>query len=812
MIKHYFNIAMRNLLRQKGLAFINVFGLSVGLACFMLFLLLAINEFSFDRFHKNGDNIFRMYRWTVAMNGEKPGGDPYMPSPLGPALKQDLPDVVNYARYQNAWDENFVKIDGTIKRARVSYADPQFMTMFSFPVIQGSAEKALSGLNNIVITRSKARDLFGEENVIGRRIEIKIGNEFTPFIISSVMEDIPANSSIHFGMLGNFSFMESTGSGKRGVNNWNRSAYTTFVELRPGSTLASDSRKLGDFRRKYYPNEEKELREEGFTWTAQEPPVSFRMQPLRSIHTDTRVWGLSVSNVDPRNIWILLSIAFGVLLIACINFTTLAIGRSASRAKEIGVRKVIGSNKKQIVWQFLSEALLLTIFSGIIGILLSRLLLPFFNRLSDRELQFSFSQYPEMAWLLAGLILLVGLLAGSYPALVLARFKAVEVFKSKVRIGGSNLFTRSLVTLQFVLSIGLVISTVIILQQLSFMRDKDPGFVKNNVVMIDAGGTETKKLYPLFKQALAAEPSIAAVAGAELGLGEGTGFSRSGFEFEGKHKEVYEYYVDPSYLGLLNIPLLAGRNFDPGIASDTITSVIINESMMNDFGWTLQNAIGKELKGYMEKLTPVVIGVVRNIHYRPFSEKVEPQMFHQFHDYAPYTYLVRIQSGLTNEGITAIGKAWKASEPVLPLKYSFLDESINNFYRSEQRWSSIVGWAGGISIFLACMGLFGLAALAAVNRTKEVGIRKVLGASVANIAGLLSKDFLKLVVIALLIASPVAWYLMQKWLQDFEYRISIGWAVFAVSGIVAILVALVTVSFQTVKAALANPVKSLRTE
>jgi putative ABC transport system permease protein len=407
---------------------------------------------------------------------------------------------------------------------------------------------------------------------------------------------------------------------------------------------------------------------------------------------------------------------------------------------------------------------------------------------------------------------LVGLLAGSYPALVLSRFKTIEVLKSKVRVGGSNIFTRSLVTVQFILSIGLIISTVIILQQLKFMQNRNPGFNKENIVMVDAEGVDTKKVYPLFKQALSAQPMIVSVAGSELGLGEGTGWSQSGFDYMGKHKQVYEYFVDNDYIDLMGMKILAGRNFDPKIASDTQTAVIINETMVSDFGWTVNTAVGKQLTGYMETLTPVVIGVVKDFHFRPFSEKVEPQMFHQFHDYAAYKYFVRLRPGNPANALEQVKKAWASVVPGLPFKYDFLDENLDRFYRSESRWSSIVGWAGGISIFLACLGLFGLAALAAVNRTKEIGIRKVLGASMTGIVGLLSKDFLKLVIIALIIATPVTWYFMHNWLQDFAYRINIGWWVFVITGMVAVLIALMTISFQAIKAAIANPVKSLRTE
>jgi putative ABC transport system permease protein len=460
---------------------------------------------------------------------------------------------------------------------------------------------------------------------------------------------------------------------------------------------------------------------------------------------------------------------------------------------------------------------LLAFISAVFGLLLANILLPFFNQLSGRELNFSFTQFPQLIWLLVGLVLLVGLLAGSYPALVLSAFKPVDVLKTKVKLGGSNFFTRSLVTLQFVLSAGLIISTVIIMQQLNYMQSKYPGFDKENVVVVDAGGiSNTKNLYALFKQKLSAHPGIIGTASADLGLGGGEGWNQSMFKYDGKDKVVYEYFVDPDYMHVLGLKLLAGRNFDPAIVSDTVTSVIINEAMMNNFGWTLQNAVGQRLKGYPEDendpKTPVVIGVVRDFNYLSFSSKVEPQMFQQFASYEPYKFFVRIQPGDPSKALTILQTAWKDVAPDYPLKYSFLDEDLDHFYKSESRWSNIVGWAGSISIFLACLGLLGLAALAVVNRTKEIGIRKVLGAPLWAIIGLLSKDFLKLVLVAFMIATPLAWYFMNKWLQDYAYRINISGWVFTITGGATIIIALVVVGFQSVKAAIANPVESLRTE
>jgi putative ABC transport system permease protein len=353
---------------------------------------------------------------------------------------------------------------------------------------------------------------------------------------------------------------------------------------------------------------------------------------------------------------------------------------------------------------------------------------------------------------------------------------------------------------------------MIILQQTKFMTSKNPGFNKENIVVVNAGDVDGKKIYPLFKQAISSEPSIAAIASSELGLGQGTGWSRTGFDYKGKLKQVFEYFIDPDYIPLMGMKIIKGRNFDPNITSDTVTSVIVNETMVRDFGWSIDSAVGQPLTGYSERKTPIVIGVVKDFHFRPLSEKVEPQMFHQFSDYAPYKYFVRIKPGDPSRALSALNKAWSSLGIDLPFQYNFLDESLDNFYKSEVRWGRIIGWAGGISIFLACLGLFGLAALAAVNRTKEIGIRKVLGASLSGILGLLSKDFLKLVAIALVIASPLAWYFMHKWLQDFAYRINIGWYVFIITGMIAVLIALITISFQAIKAAIANPVKSLRTE
>jgi putative ABC transport system permease protein len=817
MLFHYIKIALRNLSRQKILAFINVFGLSVGIACFSLFLLYSINEFSYDNFHTNGNEIYRVIGWFAGDKDREPGGDASSYTPLGPAMKKDLPGVENYVRFQGGWGEHFIKVDNKVTRSSMSFADPQFPDVFSFKFITGKPDYALKDIHDVIITRDKAIQLFGKTDVIGKRVEIKMNDQqdrFEVFKVGAVVENLPTTSTIQFDILGNFDYVLATEDGKESADNWHMTiGIDTYVLLKKGSQLMKDQKQLDAFRHKYYADEEAALLKMG-RWDGKSPyPVSFKLQPIREMHTAVNVdSGPPGSTTNPKNLWILIGISAGILIIACINFTTLAIGRSAGRAKEVGVRKVIGSGRNKLIYQFLTESMLLSILSGALGLLFAKVLLPFFNQLCGRQLIFSFSQFPQLIWMLTGLILLVGLLAGSYPALVLSGFRPVEVLKSKIKLGGSNYFTKSLVTFQFVLSIGLIISTFVIFRQLHFLRNKNLGLTKENVVVVNAGGVDSKKILPLFRQSLQSHRQIISVAGSAMGLGEGQGQMGGGYSFGDKKFGSIEYPVDEHFLTLMGMQLIAGRNFDVSIASDTTESVIINETLARSvLGMTPEKAIGQQFKGRGNDVK-TVIGVIKDFNFESLNHAVRPQLFTMPGNSAPDKFFVRIRSGDPTVSLALLQKAWKNVVADLPFKYSFLDEDLDRFYKSEERWSSIVGWAGGISIFLACLGLFGLAALATVNREKEIGIRKVLGASVSAIVRLLSGDFLKLVLIALVIASPFAWYIMHNWLQDYAYRIEIGWWVFAITGMIAVLIAFVTISFQAVKAAVANPVTSLRSE
>lgn len=797
-------------------SFINILGLGMGIACFTLFLLFALNEFNHDRFNTNADNIYRVYEWMEGIEGRVPQGFASAYSPLGPAMKSDFTDVESFVRIYTD-EEKFVKANGEINQSGISFADPELFKMFSFEILEGNSSNPLSDPNNIVLTQNEALRIFGSKNAIGQTIEIKTEDSFVPFKVSAVTKNLPSNSSIQFGVLGSYEYFLSTGMGKQTINNWDMGINSeTYVQLSEQSTLMAQPDRFKSFRKKYYPNEKNQAKEMGM-WNGEgEFPISFQLQQLADVHTNPKIEGVT-STIDSKYIWLLIGIASGILLIACINFTTLSIGRSAKRVKEIGLRKVIGGKRRQLLYQFLSESILLSFLAAFLGYLILLVLLPIFNTLAETNLQLSFTQFPELALYLVALVLLTGILAGAHPAFVMSGFKPASALKNNINLSGSNLFTKSLVTLQFVLSIALGVSTYIILQQLNFMQSKDLGFEKENVLVVDAAGSDAARIYPLLKQELASNDAIKGIAASEMGMGAEQGLMRLFFEYGDKSCPVVTYPVDIDFLDVLGMQMVSGRNFDPRFASDSINAVIVNEAFLREYNIPGQDAIGEKVIDRVpipngESTKRTIIGVIKDFNFGALSNAVEPQIFLQSASLNARKIYIRLKPGNISKALSTIGSKWSDLASGLPFQYSFLNDNFDRFYKIEKRWSGIAGSAGLISIFLACLGLFGLAALSAVKRTKEIGIRKVLGASSSSVAKLLSKEFTKLVLLAILIASPIVWYFMDKWLQDYAYRINIDWWVFIGAGALAIGIALFTVSFQAIKAANANPVKSLRTE
>jgi len=798
MLNHYIRLAARHLSKQKLLTSINIVGLSLGLACCTLFMLYAVNEFSYDSWHAHAGRLYRVNE--VFMRDDIEQGMAGLYVPLGPAIKKEFPDVENFARISMPGDQ-VIRVDGQLTRMPVGYADPQLFDMFSFPLVKGNPSTVLQDPHALVLTRERALQLFGSLDIVGRTLEIKKDSTFIPFTITGVMENIPANSSLHFDVLGSYAYL-MTGERKSAANDWHATfGDETYVLLKQGSKLPADPQSLLRFRHKYYPDEK-------------DAKTSFGLQSIKELHTNSRIdAGPPGTTTDPKNIWILLAIAGGIVLIASINFTTLAIARSAGRAREVGVRKVIGGRKSQLILQFLTESVLLTIASALLGLLLAYALLPWFNHLSGKEMSLSFTRWPQLAWMLGGLVLLVGLVAGSYPALVLSGFNAVAVLKNKIRLGGENFFTRGLVTFQFVISIGLIIATGIILQQVAYLRSRDLGLIKENTVVVNTADVDGKKIYPLFTQSLQKNKEILGIGASEIGLGEGQGQMGGGYDFNGKKGGVIEYPVDTAFIKVLGMRMLAGRNFSAAMAMDTVGAVIVNETLVkNELGLTPNEAIGRQFRTFKGDHYKTIIGVVKDFNFEKLDKQVRSQLFYMPADFRPQQIFVRLSAGDPTAAIAAMSATWKDVVPDLPFRYSFLDEDLDRWYKAETRWRDIIGWAGSISVFLACLGLFGLAALTAVNRVKEIGIRKVLGASILEIVQLLTGGFLRLVLLASIIASPLAWYFMNRWLQQFAYRIDIGWWIFGATAVAALCIAALTIGVQAFKAARANPVKNLRTE
>jgi len=816
MFKSHFTLAIRNLKKQKTFVFINVAGLAIGIACFSLLILFVANERSFDRFNKKADRIYRLYaKWDPSLVSDDPNtvyteygnlaGDP-----LGAAMKRSLPDIEQTAQLQLPWGDNLVRAGNQVLRAEVGFAEGSLFYLFDLPLKYGTKAQALQEQNDIVLTESRARELFGgNDNVTGRVINIKLGPNWYPFTIGGVAYDPPPNSTVRFDVLANIQFYRTKGEHAFDIGkNWHPTVNQTYVLLRPGSRLADHREILDRFIRNYSPMDN--FGDLAKTWKKTEYPVAIRFQPLLSIHTDNWFHGYAFTDyekIDPATLWILLAIAAGILLIACINFTTLAVGRSAARSKEVGLRKVVGAQKRQIIGQFLTESVVLSLVSAVLGLWLAYLALPWFNQLSGRDLHFSFRAFPIELLLIFVVALIAGMLAGSYPALILSRFKAAEVFKANIRMGGSNLFTKSMVTFQFVLSIVLIVCTIVIMQQSSYMINKSPGFDKENVLAIDAAQTDPARLFPLFRQSLQHQPEIVGVTSSAAGMGAGKNL----LAYRDKGFAADINIIDTGYLRVMGLRLLAGNNLDPALVGDSIKSMLINETTMRSLGWNLQNAIGKRIVPFQGGIG-VITGVVQNFHYRPLGESVRNQAFISSADKGYVNFYVRLRPGNPSRALAGIEKTWHALVPDVPLRYSFLEDDINGFYRSESNWSRIVAWAGGISIFLACLGLMGLASLAAANRTKEIGIRKVLGATEASIVVLVAKGFIQLVALAFLIATPVAWLLMHRWLADYADRIGISWVIFAAVGLCTALLAMAAIGQRAIRAALINPVNALRSE
>jgi len=801
MIRNYIKIAWRNLVRQRAFSFINILGLALGLATCLLISLYLFDELSYDRYNEKANRIVR-----VIFRGTVPGGklnEAHVMPPVAKALQAEFPEIEETVRLRSGRKPIFLVDDNRFYEEEMAFADPSIFDVFSLPLIQGDPKTALIEPNTTVISQQMAEKYFGTANIIGKVLNINESD--IPLKISGVMKNIPANSHFHFDL---FTSMSSFPDAKS--TSWMESEFFTYLVLRKGTNYKELESKLPSVFQKYAgPQFQGAF---GMSYTAFQKAgnaIGLFLQPLTDIHLKSDfAYDLSAPG-DIRYIYIFGSIAVFMLLIASINFMNLSTAGASKRAREVGVRKVLGSSRKALAAQFLIEFILLVFISLLLAIGLVLLGIPLFNQLSGKAFHL---QVISHLWLLPVILLFglsVGILAGSYPAFFLSAFKPIAVLKGNISPEKKGLNLRSgLVVFQFFIAITLIFSTLIVYQQLSFMRNKKLGYNKDQVLVVQSWPLGEKE--QLFRQLLLEDSRIVNVSSSPYvpaGASGNNNFFVHAEENPGEWIKTLRYDVDERYIPTLGIQLKEGRNFAENYGSDSL-SAIINETAARNFGWK-ESAIGHTLVNKDHK-TYRIVGVVKDFHFKSLHEQISPLVMVTQNNAG--NLLIKTKAGNTDKLLQFMEERYKSLQPELPFSYSFLDDRINNTYTTEIKTSYLLALFAALTIFVACLGLFGLAMFTADQRNKEIGIRKVLGATVSNIVQLLSKDFIKLVLLALLIASPLAWLLMNNWLENFAYRIHIQWWVFVATGLGAVLIAIGTVSFQAIKAALANPVDSLRNE
>ena len=804
MFRNYLKIALRTLWKHKTHSFINVVGLAVAFASAILLFLTSAFELSYDRFHADADRMFRLYIEQTERDGT-PNQSASMPYPLLPALKAEFPEVEAATRIM--WSSGGVRKGDQTYRKMVRSCDADFLKVFSFPLKKGNINSALADLSNIVISENMANDVFGKEDPMGKALQIRMDGDWRPFVVSGVIGDFPDNSTQQYDALVR---VENRGDYAEYKTRWDHTNHEVYVKLKPGVTPVMLQHRMQAFIDKYFATDIKEQKEQGYPKNSLGYQKTMLLMPLTDVHFDTQTSGSQ--GVNRMYIYTLLLVGLFILVIACINFINLTIAQSVGRAREVGVRKSLGAGRVQLFGQIWGETLLLCSISLLIGLGLAWVGLPAFNRLFKSHLTLSSFLTPNVLLVTGLSFLLVTLVAGGYPSWFAARFNAVEVLKGKVTMKRPGILRNSLIVAQFAIACLLIVCTLIIGQQIDYLREKPMGLNEEQVISIPIGqdldGTTALRQ---LRDRLLRQPAVVSVSGSGVNIGAGLDGSSSrqmyGFIHNKRDVQCDWLRVDFDYLKTLGIKLVQGRDFSPSFGMDTVSSVLITQSMAKQLGES--NPVGKFIKPDNKSFQ--IVGVVSDFNLYSLHQKAEPITLEM--NSGPISYaLVRVAPQNLATAMTMVKAAWKEIAPKQEFIGSFLNENTDRWYKREQRLSSIFSTAAGIAILLSCMGLFAVALLTIEQRTKEIGVRKVLGASVVSIVTLLSKGFLKLVLIAILIASPIAWWAMTRWLADFAYKIDIAWWVFAVTGLLAVGIALLTVSFQSVRAALMNPVKSLRNE
>ncbi len=810
MFRNYLKIAWRNLAKNKAYSIINITGLAIGLSCFLLIALYVMDELSYDRFYPNADRIYR-----INSDIRFGGADLHMPvtsDMMGELLKKDYPQIENYTRlYTFTGDKLIKKGNEYIDEGKIAHVDSTFFDVFRLPVIEGDLKHALIEPNTVVVTESTAKKYFGTTHVLGKTIETK--DDKNPFYkITAVIKDMPHNSHFHFDLLFSMKNVDYQWGQLTSHN------FYTYLRLRQGTDYKAFEKNFNQYIDKYVLPAARQYMNinsmEDFKKAGNK--LEYSLIPLTDIHLHSdRSFELS-ANGSMQYVYIFSAVALFILIIACINFMNLTTAHSANRAKEVGIRKVLGTEKRSLVLQFLFESTLMVLISLLIAVALVYAVLPLFNDVASKQMTTSSLFSPYILPLLIALPFIVGLLAGSYPAFYLSAFRPIEILKGKLKLGSKSGGLRSvLVVFQFGVSIVLIVGTIVVYKQLNYIQTKNIGYNKNEVLIVDGISSLNNNIDAFKNEVL----QMHGVAGATFtgylpvsnSYRSDNTFSKEAVMDAKTGFDMQNWHVDYDYIKTLGMQVIKGRDFSREFGGDS-ASAIINETTAKILGYA--DPVGKKIYTTTDepgKTKPyTIIGVVKNFNFESLHQEVGPLALLLGGGFGSGVFKVNT-SNIQNL-IPQIQSKWKTLAPGLPFSYHFLNESFDEMYRAEQRVGKIALIFSVLAIFIACLGLFGLATFIAEQRTKEIGIRKVLGASVQGIVQMLSKDFMKLVAIAFVFAAPFAWWAMHTWLNDFAYRIDIEWWMFAAAGFGALFIALATVSFQAIRAAIANPVKSLRTE
>jgi len=796
MLTHYLKIAFRHLRERKLLSLIKIIGLSIGLMVCILIVLYTKDEFSYDRFHEKQSRLYRVVQ-TMKIGGDAPRNLGVTVPPLAPAIQNEIPEVTEFVRTHQEMvtvkNKNEVFIENTL------VSDSNFFSVFSFPLLKGNPATALNNIHSIILSEDFAKKYFGTADAINKIMELKVKDSFEVFQVTAIARNCPQNSTIRFDMLMPYAYyLKNT----KQDDDWVGGNVNTFLLVNPNTDTRRTEQKIQTLFDEHTRPQLETLKKDKNVAIK----ISLALEPLQNIHFGAfgQDNGLDKGSSKTYS-YILGIIAIFILVVACINFINLSIAQSLKRSKEIGIRKVTGSTRIQLIRQLLIESFVISSLSFLIAVVLAWLLLPLFNEMTNKKLSLFYLFDYKLYTIYFSLLLGTSLIAGFYPSFILSSFKPVKALSGRQTLMGKNYFTRGLIILQFALAVFLTITTIIIYKQLNFLNHSNLGYDPKNLVKIDMPpGNMNGKPFELFKNDLAGNPVITSIAGRNRGT------NTTSIRTPGKDITIDYNKINEDFFPELKITFKQGRNFDPSLSSDASQSAIVNESFLKEAGW--QDAIGKTVTFRSNKKQLTIVGVISDYNFKSLKEKVSPQLFTLDTSMNYGQAWVKIGGKDIPATMEQLRQSYKKISPYFPFNYQFVSDSIAKNYEEEAKWKKVIGVSCILFIVIACIGLLGLVALAIEQRIKEIGIRKVLGAAVSQIILIICREFISLIGIAFLIALPVGYYIGYKWLQGYAYRTDINWWIFVLAGLIVLAIALITLSFQAIKAAIANPVKSLRTE